>query len=80
MSEKQTKKEHHTETGTEKEPRNENVKSVIEDLGNLMQWFLDHEGLGGGLTGSDRRRLVGAGVRNNGFIDKAFDIARDNPR
>jgi len=80
MSEKQTKKEHHTATEKEtgKEPKNENVKSVIEDLDNLMQWFLDHEGLGGGLTSSDRRRLVGAGVRNNGFIDKAFDIARDN--
>ena len=91
MSEKQTKqtaaqhehaaKQHEEEkAGTGKEPKNENVKAVIEDLGILMQWFLDHEGLGGGLTGSDRRRLVGAGVRNNGFIDKAFDIARDNPQ
>jgi hypothetical protein len=27
-----------------------------------------------------RRRLVGAGVKNYGFIDKAYDIARDNPK
>jgi hypothetical protein len=53
---------------------------VIRDVEELMQWFLDNEGIGGGLTGTDRRRLVGTGVRNNGFIDKAFDIAQDNPQ
>jgi hypothetical protein len=31
------------------------------------------------LTGKERMRLTGAGVRNYGFIDKAIDIARDNP-
>ena len=46
----------------------------------IWQWFLEHEGVGGNLTAADRRRLVGAGVRNNGFIDKAYDIARDNPQ
>jgi hypothetical protein len=70
MSEKHEKKEpHEKEAG--KETKNENVRSLITDVEGLMQWFLDNEGLGGGLTGTDRRRLVGSGVRNNGFIDKA---------
>ena len=86
MSESKAKKaEHESATAkaakeAEKEPKNENVQSVIRDIEFLMQWFLDNEGIGGGLTGTDRRRLVGVGVRNNGFIDKAFDIAIENPR
>jgi hypothetical protein len=62
------------------EPKNVNVQSVISDVDFLWQWFLDNEGIGGSLTGTDRRRLVGVGVRNNGFIDKAFDIAIENPQ
>jgi hypothetical protein len=31
------------------------------------------------LSGGARRRLYGAGVNNFGFIETAFDIARDNP-
>jgi len=52
------------------------MQEVIEAT---MEWFLENEGVGAGLTGADRKRLVGSGVRNNGFIDKAFDIANDNP-
>jgi hypothetical protein len=63
----------------DKEPKNQNVHQTVKDVDFLWQWFLDTEGIGGTLNGTDRRRLVGAGVRNNGFIDKAFDIARDNP-
>jgi len=79
MSEKQTKKEPH-EKAAAKEPKNANVQALIQEVDALMQRFIDTEGLGGGLTSTDRRRLVGVGVRNNGFIDKAFDIARDNPQ
>jgi hypothetical protein len=32
------------------------------------------------LPGKERLRLYGAGVKNFGFIKKAFDIARANPR
>jgi anion-transporting ArsA/GET3 family ATPase len=32
------------------------------------------------LTGRQRLRLYGAGVKNYGFIETAFNIARDNPR
>ncbi|MDR2729506.1 MAG: hypothetical protein LBB81_01240 [Treponema sp.] len=55
------------------------TRQLIAKLEQLMHDFMDDQGIGANLTGSDRRRLVGAGVRNYGFIDKAFDIARDNP-
>jgi hypothetical protein len=44
-----------------------------------MQYFTEEENVETSLTGKDRSRLFSAGVRNYGFIDKAFDIARDNP-
>jgi len=31
------------------------------------------------LTGRERQRLFGAGVRNFGFIEKAYDLGRENP-
>jgi len=68
------------EKASSKDPKNENVQDVTTDLERLLEFFLEHEGIGGSLTAADRRRLVGAGVRNNGFIDKAYDIARDNPQ
>ena len=83
MSEEQAKKESQgtkAKSEASKEPKNLNVQSVISDVDYLWQWFLDNEGIGGSLTGTDRRRLVGVGVRNNGFIDKAFDIAIENPQ
>jgi hypothetical protein len=79
MSEKETKKTAH-EKAEGKDPKNENVRDIITDLERLMDFFLEHEGIGGALTSSDRRRLVGSGVRNNGFIDKAFDIAQEYPQ
>jgi hypothetical protein len=86
MSEGHAKKtDHETKAKTEAkgatpEMKTENVQSIIRDVDYLWQWFLDNEGIGGSLTGTDRRRLVGVGVRNNGFIDKAFDIAVENPQ
>lgn len=68
------------EKASSKDPKNANVQDVITDLERIYDFFLEHEGIGGSLTAADRRRLVGAGVRNNGFIDKAYDIARDNPQ
>jgi hypothetical protein len=35
--------------------------------------------LGADMTGRQRQRLFGAGVKNYGFIEKAYDIANDNP-
>ena len=91
MSESKTKNAEH-QTATEKKTSNQrfadatpemktgSVQVITEDIGYLWQWFLDNEGIGGSLTGTDRRRLIGVGVRNNGFIDKAFDIAIENPQ
>jgi hypothetical protein len=86
MSESKTKNAEH-QTATEKktkdgapEMKTGSVQVITEDIGYLWQWFLDNEGIGGSLTGTDRRRLIGVGVRNNGFIDKAFDIALENPQ
>ena len=56
------------------------IEQLIFDLENRMQYFVEDENIQSNLTGTDRRRLFSAGVRNYGFIDKAFDIARDNPQ
>jgi hypothetical protein len=69
-----------TPAGTKPEPKTEDIHYLATNVENLWQWFLDNEGIGGSLTGTDRRRLIGVGVRNNGFIDKAFDIAIENPQ
>jgi hypothetical protein len=44
-----------------------------------MNWFIQADEISRRLTGRDRLRLISARSRNYGFIDKAFDIARDNP-
>jgi hypothetical protein len=55
------------------------VAQLIALLEERMQHFMDVEGVDNSLTGKERLRLISAGVRNNGFIDKTFDIAHDNP-
>jgi hypothetical protein len=56
------------------------TRALIRKLEELMEDFKEEQQIGSNLTGTDRRRLIGAGVRNYGFIDKSFDIARDNPQ
>jgi len=55
------------------------IRELIAELESKMHFFIEEENVENNLTGKDRRRLFSAGVRNYGFIDKAFDIARDNP-
>jgi hypothetical protein len=55
------------------------IRELISQLEDTMHYFVDAEQVQNNLTGRDRQRLFSAGVRNYGFIDKAFDIARDNP-
>jgi hypothetical protein len=55
------------------------IRDLIARLEREMAQFIDIKGIETNLTGTQRRRLIGSGVRNNGFVDKAFDIARDNP-
>jgi len=61
-------------------PSDSYIEQLINDLENSMQFFITDENIQSNLTGRDRSRLFSAGVRNYGFIDKAFDIARDNPQ
>ena len=61
------------------EARNVYLREFITRAENLMEDFMTHWRIDRSLNGTDRRRLTGTGVRNNGFIDKAFDIARENP-
>ena len=68
------------EKSAQEEPKSQNVHDITEEIESILEMFLGQEGIGGSLTAADRRRLVGSGVRNNGFIDKAYDIAIANPQ
>jgi hypothetical protein len=47
------------------------TRALIAKLDELMADFMEENRVGSNLTGTDRRRLVGVGVRNYGFIDKS---------
>jgi hypothetical protein len=55
------------------------IRELIAELEGKMHFFMEQENVESNLSGTDRKRLFSAGVRNYGFIDKSFDIARDNP-
>ena len=55
------------------------ITNLIGQVQDLMDDFSSIEEVNSTLSTAERRRLIGAGVRNYGFIDKAFDIANDNP-
>jgi len=61
----------------------EEIKAVTQEITDVLQdnlhVFIDAENAHIASTGKERQRLFGAGVKNYGFIEKAFDIARDNP-
>jgi hypothetical protein len=48
-------------------------------LTGLMNGFINSQEIDTTLNSTERQRLIGAGVRNYGFIEKAWDIARENP-
>jgi hypothetical protein len=52
---------------------------IATDLNSILEMFMEVLKLFTNLSPAERARLVGAGVRNYGFIEKARDIARDNP-
>jgi hypothetical protein len=56
------------------------TRQFIARIEALMEDFVEEFQVNENLTSLDRRRLTGAGVRNNGFMDKAFDIMVDNPQ
>ena len=55
------------------------IREFSAQLEEMLADFNDGFDIETNLTGLDRKRLTSARVRNNGFIDKAFDVARDNP-
>jgi hypothetical protein len=52
---------------------------LIDHINQLMDIFMQDHDANSALTGTERMRLIGAGVRNYGFIEKAWDIVRENP-
>jgi hypothetical protein len=53
---------------------------MITAVEEQMADFLEEEQIHIVLTGKDRIKLISAGVKNYGFIDKAFDIIDENPQ
>jgi hypothetical protein len=54
------------------------LNSVISGVEQQMAQFINTENVNSGMTGKERQRLFGAGVKNYGFISKAWNIAREN--
>jgi hypothetical protein len=69
-----------TTASTKGDEEEQAIRDLIARLETEIAQFIDLKGIETNLTGAQRRRLVSAGVRTNGFIDKAFDIARENPQ
>jgi len=57
----------------------QSVQATIGLVTDALNDFIAEENIDNTLTGIERQRLFGAGVRNYGFIEKAWDIVRDNP-
>ena len=55
------------------------IHELTAQIEGLRQNFIEHEHLETAMTGKERLRLFGAGVRNYGFIEKTYEIAAENP-
>jgi hypothetical protein len=55
------------------------IEELVTEVMELMDKFMAVEQIDSTMSGTQRRRLFSAGVKNYGFIDKAWDIAHDNP-
>ena len=79
MSARQAKK---NQTVTKKDRMaalNSYAVEINRYLQSKRQFLVDAGRLAPNLTGKERQRLFGAGVKNYGFIEKAYDVARENP-
>jgi hypothetical protein len=56
------------------------VRALTAELESMIRTFIETQGIKSGLTGAERRRLVGAGIKNYDFIARSFVIARENPQ
>jgi hypothetical protein len=59
---------------------NDFIGILTAEIEAMMSRFIEGEEIDASLSGRERQRLFGAGVRNFGFIEKAWDIVRDNPQ
>jgi hypothetical protein len=55
------------------------MQEVIKSVGESMRYFMHQARISENLTPKERSRLISAGIRNYGFIEKTFDIGKDNP-
>ena len=62
-----------------KDAGEDDMQYFTNTISQLFQFFLQEHQSNEVLTGTERRRLMGAGVRNYGFIEKSLDVARENP-
>jgi hypothetical protein len=79
MSNQKTTKAGHSASAPQQKDLDAIIREIIAELEGKMHFFIEEENVQNNLSGKDRRRLFSAGVKNYGFIDKAFDIAKDNP-
>ena len=56
------------------------IQKVMAEIEVSKKHFIEHEHLETAMTGKERMRLIGAGVRNYGFIEKSYEIAVENPQ
>jgi hypothetical protein len=55
------------------------MQEVIKNVGDSMRYFMHQARISENLTAKERSRLISAGIRNYGFIEKTRDLGRDNP-
>jgi hypothetical protein len=69
-----------TKEGAENASSIDNImKYIINMVGEAMSYFMHEARIKENLTPKERSRLISAGIRNYGFIEKTRDIGRDNP-
>jgi hypothetical protein len=68
-----------SKAGSPNQSMDDSLNAAITQLNALLHLFMEIVGLYNQLTPKERERLISAGVRNYGFIEKVRDIARDNP-
>jgi hypothetical protein len=56
------------------------IEDMIFELESWMRDFMEEADIDSNMTGRERLRLFGVKSRNYGFITKAYEIARDNPK
>ena len=73
------KNEPSMENGVKPTITNELIEEMVDDIMEMTDKFKVVENIDSVMNGTERLRMFGPGVRNYGFMDKAWDIANDNP-